>query len=828
MLLTRFRIAPVALAAAVVASALAPTAALAQNGTALVSETIHAIQLPAQPLGTALNELARQAGLQLLVRRELVEGKQAPAVRGQLTATQALERLLAGTGLTTERDGNAVVVRTASQTSESEANNEMPTVRVSGSSDRGPVPYVARETQSLGFTLPEQKTPAVINTVTEAYWEATASKTLDEVLSFVPGVNLTDNGGWTGDTLSIRGFASSIPYRDGLRQVDSGYGQSLRAMPDNIERIEIVKGPAGAEFGVAEPGGAVNFVSKQPLRETVRKLTVAVGEDGYRKLGADLTGALNEAGSVQGRLVVAYVEPEEWRAGRPGNTHRYLVAPTLNWDYSAQGQVTVGFERNHQNAPQDRGIIYLEGAWPGGFAPRDWSFHQTTSSQVNEADRLRLKHEHRFTEALKWTTAIEHGKYRYRLAEFRNAESEPGWGTLYNADGRTWSGDRLMKINWDNWRGDTTSDALRTTLEYKFKTADIEHIVSAGLDRFRSTNTASSRYSNISNTFDILAPVNNQSPVFIDKDYALWRSTIKVKEDGLTAKWLANWSERFRTIVGLRQFDYDYDYRGAYTDSLDPGENYTYTDGYGSKKTSVRVAGSYDVTAQHTVFAGVSDGHVPQTGIQRSGAPLAPLHDQALEVGLKSRLLGGKLAWTNSVYTIERSNASLEDPGNGPNDSFLVNGGKSKISGLESELTALLGQHLRVRGGVALQKSRIEANDNPSFVGNRFANTPKHQLSMLVSYNWAAFGLHDLTTDVGMTHIGQRWGNSGNTISLPGYTLVSLGAAYRIGQDTTVRLSVANATDRTYYTGMQDSGTRADQVMVGAKRNAYVTLTHSF
>lgn len=826
----RFTPAPLALAVAMVVALAASHAppAYAQTHTAAAAAVPIAINIPAQPLGQALNELARKANLQMTFPAELVAGKRAPSVVGSMTVRQALDRLLLAHGLVGQIEGDTVVVRVAAPVTATSSESVLPTVSVMTTSDRGVVPYVARETQSLGFKLPEQKTPAVVNTVTEEFWEATASKTLDEVLSFVPGINLTDNGGWTGDALSIRGFTSTVPYRDGLRQVDSGYGQSLRAMPDNIERIEVVKGPAGAEFGVAEPGGAVNFVSKQPLRETLRTITLGVGEDGYRKLGADVTGKLTEAGDVQGRLVLAYVEPEEWRSGRPDDTRRYLIAPTLNWDYSTRGKVTIGYERSYQKSPQDRGIIYLEGAWPGGFAPRDWSFHQTTSNQVNETNRIRLNHEHRFSDALTWTTGLEQGKYRYRLQEFRNADSEPGWGTLYNADGRSWSGSRLMNIYWDDWHGDTTANTLRSTLEYKFKAAAADHVVLGSFDRFSSTNVAGSLYSNVSNTLDILAPVNNQTPAFIDQNYALWASTIQVKEEGLSAKWLANWTDRFRTIVGVRKFDYTYDYDASYVDFQDASNNYPYVDAYGSKKTSLRIAGSYDLSPSHTVFAGASDGYVPQTGIKRDGSPLEPIHDQALEAGIKSRMMDGKLAWTNSLFTIRRSNASLQDPSNGPNQSFVVNGGETKISGFESELTAQVAQHLRLRAGLALLQSRIVANDTTDFVGNRFANTPKQQVSLLASYNWAKFGLSQLTSDLGLTHIGQRWGNSGNTISLPGYTLLSLGAAYRVTPETTVRLSIANATDETYYTGMQDSGSRADQVMVGAKRNAFLTLVHSF
>lgn len=309
------------------------------------------------------------------------------------------------------------------------------------------------------------------------------------------------------------------------------------------------------------------------------------------------------------------------------------------------------------------------------------------------------------------------------------------------------------------------------------------------------------------------------------EDYALWESTIKVREEGINLKWLANWSDQWRTILGLRRFDYTYDYDGAYTDFTDPINDYLWPDNYGSSKTSFRLASSYDLNEQHTIFADISDGYVPQSGATRNG-PLDPVHDRAVELGVKSQLLDGRLSWTNSLFGTKRAGVALNDPNNGVNDSFVINGGESRIYGIESEFNAQLGHYLLVRAGLALQKSRILKHDNSDFEGNRFANTPKRQVSLMTSFNWGGFALPDLTTDLGFTHISQRWGNSGNNISLPGYTLLSLGAAYQLAEQTSLRLSVANASDETYYTGMQDSGARADQVMVGAKRNAFLTLTH--
>lgn len=803
---------------------LAPSPAVAQSPTSAQAETLITFSIPAGTLDQTLNNFAATAGIMLATDGTKTKNLTSNGLNGKYTVRSGFAVLLAGTGLQAVKDtSGGYVLRDAPK-----SVGVLKSVKVTADADLSVVPYVASETTSLGFKLSDQKTPAIINTVTEAFWEATAAKTLDEVLSYIPGINLTDNGGWTGDTIAVRGFLSSIPFRDGMRQVDSGYGQSLRSMPDNIERIEIVKGPAGAEFGVAEPGGAVNFITKKPLVEKQGSISLGVGQDGYRKVSTDLTGAINNEENVQGRIVLAYVEPEEWRAGRPDDTYRYLIAPSLNWDYTEQGSLTIGYERSYQNSPQDRGIIYLEGAWPGGFAPRDWSFHQTSSTQVNETERLYLNHRHKFNESITWTTAIERGNYDYHLKEFRNAETEPGWGTLYNDDGLTWSGDRTINLFWDNWRGDTNANAFRSTVDYTLDAAGVEHVLSLGVDRTKSTNLADSLYSDISNTLDLLAPVNNQQPQIIRENYALWESTIKKEEKGVNAKWLANWSERWRTILGLRRFDYSYDYDAAYTDFTDAANNYPWIDAYGSKETSARIATSFDITDKHTVFAGFSDGYVPQGGIKRDGTPLDAIHDRAFEMGIKSLLMDGNLSWTNSLFETKRSGVTLNDPDNGPNDSFVINGGKARIYGIESELSAQVGRYLLVRAGLALQESRILVNDTDAFEGNRFANTPERQVSFTASYNWEGMGFSDFTTDAGFTHISQRWGNSGNNISLPSYTLVNLGAAYQIADQTSIRLSIANATDEIYYTGMQDSGARADQVMVGSKRNAFLTLTQSF
>lgn len=666
--------------------------------------------------------------------------------------------------------------------------------------------YSATASEALGFDLSPQAVPATINILPSDLWQVAGARTLDDMLQFVPGVNLNDNGGWTGDALVIRGFAATLPFRDGMRSVNS-YGQSLRAMSDNIERVEIIKGPSATDFGVAEPGGVINFVTKKPQIEHSGSGTVKIGEDGYRRFSVDTTGAMVASEALQGLLVLAYEEPPEWRMGRPDNTHRYLIAPSVNWDINNKASLLFAYEKQYQKSPQDRGIIYLENAWPGGFAPRDWSFHQTSSNQENETDRFSLTTKVEINSALELTAILEHQKYRYNLQEFRNAETEPDWGDLYQEDGRTWSGERITNLFWSDWKGDIPASSAKVFLDYTLG----NHTLKFGYDNYfsKAKNTYASY--TIDNTLDILAPVNNQQPNILSYD-GTSSDVLRTEESGFSLRWLGEWTPRFRTVVGARRFDFEYEGYGDYE----------------ATKTSLRLSASYDLNSSHTLFIGLSDGYVPQAGEQRYSA-VEPLHDKAAEIGVKSQFLNGQIQWTNSVYQTNRDNLTVADPTNSPTESFLINAGKAEIRGFESELTGELTSNWSVRLGIALMDSEIVENEVAEFEGNRFGNTPDHQIALLTSYSWGDIGIGELSTDFGVTRIGYRWGDAGNTVKLPAYHLVNLGANLEPAENWRINITATNLTDETYYTGMQfNNAARADQVMVGNIRNISLSATYKY
>ncbi|MDO5088118.1 MAG: TonB-dependent receptor plug domain-containing protein, partial [Comamonadaceae bacterium] len=266
-----------AIALALAASAAAPHA-WAQGQPA---ETAAAIHLPAQPLGQALNELARQAGLQLLVRPELVAGKTAPAVSGRLTARQALQRLLAGSGLAADVRGAEVTVRPlpaaparpAAPATPAAAPGEaktLPAVTVQAAPDlsgttEGTRSFTTRAMSSAtGLALSPRETPQSVSVITRERIEAQGLGTLSDAVAATPGVHTMQEDS-RGDSMSARGFAISNYQIDGMsltwpRRWDAGESRNNLAMYD---RVEVVRGATGLLTGAGEPSASINLVRKR-------------------------------------------------------------------------------------------------------------------------------------------------------------------------------------------------------------------------------------------------------------------------------------------------------------------------------------------------------------------------------------------------------------------------------------------------------------------------------------------------------------------------------------------------------------------------------------
>ncbi|MCR6651366.1 MAG: TonB-dependent receptor plug domain-containing protein [Cellvibrionaceae bacterium] len=183
---------------------------MAQVQTAAAGTEIHQFNIPAQPLGEALITFGQQSGLQVTADSTVVANKQATSVVGAMTTTQALARLLMGTGLDYRLDGAMVSVQAAQQ-----GTSTLPAVKVKASgvqeSALGPVGgYVARNSATgTKSDTPLIETPQTISVVTREQVEIQGADSLDKAFGYTAGIYSTSGSGQrlTGTSFSVRGFS---------------------------------------------------------------------------------------------------------------------------------------------------------------------------------------------------------------------------------------------------------------------------------------------------------------------------------------------------------------------------------------------------------------------------------------------------------------------------------------------------------------------------------------------------------------------------------------------------------------------------------------------
>ncbi|MEM8796111.1 MAG: TonB-dependent receptor [Pseudomonadota bacterium] len=217
------------------------------------------IDVPSQPLGSAISELSGETGLPIVVDEGLVKGKTSRAVKGDLTTRQALKMMVAGSGLS--------VLELPDQTF---------ALTEAASSQDGDVllDEVLITTRRTAEEISD--VPGSVAVVTGLEIERSNVQNTVETISRVPNVSLTS--GTPGEVnLSIRGISNTIGgaasspangvFQNGILLNPVGFTTALANAQVDLERVEVAFGPQGTAFGRGTIGGAINFVTKKPTDE---------------------------------------------------------------------------------------------------------------------------------------------------------------------------------------------------------------------------------------------------------------------------------------------------------------------------------------------------------------------------------------------------------------------------------------------------------------------------------------------------------------------------------------------------------------------------------
>lgn len=248
--------------------------ALLLAGAAWAQGALVNLDIPAQPLDKALNALALQSNARVVFATELTDGKTAPALKGTLAPREALDRLLTGSGLRARQEGQTLTVERVPLPAANAAQGDksLPTVTVKESAEvpgELPKPYAGGQVAKgarvgiLG-NLDTFSTPFSITAYTDTLLRDQQARSIADVVINDPSIQLGLPRSGLQDQFVIRGFRTF--QQDILFDGVGGVVDTRRPALDNVERVEILKGPSALLYNTTVNGnfsGVINYVPKR-------------------------------------------------------------------------------------------------------------------------------------------------------------------------------------------------------------------------------------------------------------------------------------------------------------------------------------------------------------------------------------------------------------------------------------------------------------------------------------------------------------------------------------------------------------------------------------
>ncbi|MFZ0153474.1 TonB-dependent receptor [Pseudomonas sp.] len=661
--------------------------------------------------------------------------------------------------------------------------------------------YKASESKSaLRIDAPLRDIPQTVNVVPQSVIKDQGAQSMEDVLKNVPGIGLS-NGDGQRDQVTIRGFSAiGDMYVDGLRD-DALYYRDL----SNVERVEVVKGPAAVLYGRGSSGGLINSVSKKPTFSPVQEVGVSVDSEGKRRTQFDAGWADQQQGDKAFRITGALEDSDTFRDD--GYIDRKAIAPTAYFKLSDDLDLTVGATYLYDKRLIDFGIPAL------GDRPVDVDRDKRFGAGDPDDDYAR-------SEVFSFTAGVD-----YRLNDDFTLSNTSRYyhydldrnNTLADTSPTRFvtgaNGELLIKLNRGNVQRTEDGWFNQTELKHQTQVAGMNHNLLYGVELGRQVKDQSVfSQSNVA-----------QVPVFEDglKDvpFQANRQTAKgtTTQDtaGFYVQDLIELAPQWKALVGVRYDVFDQEY----ADDLS-GADLSRTD----TTWSPRVGLVFQPDQVQSYYVSVSRSYQPSSevfALSTGNQGLEPEETTNYEVGAKWDLLDSRLAVTAALFRLERTNMKTADPANPAN---LVLSAEQRTDGFEATVSGQLTDKWQVYGGFAFLDAEItKSNSRTNGVANE-GQTPT--LTPRTSANlWLVRSLTE-TWRVGMgaNYVDERYTSLDNVVVMPSYTTVDAALLYNQPKwDMALRLR--NVFDRDYYASAHGS---VDLITPGAPRTLELSTNYRF
>ena len=703
------------------------------------------------------------------------------------------------------------------------ASEELQTVEIVGTNGKkyyGNYSFSATKTATLNKDIPQ-----AISSISKELIADRQAAVLADAVKNVTSVSQSS----FYNQFSIRGINQNEEGTiiNGMRTRQNYFNQPLT---NNLERIEVIKGPASATFSSVDPGGSINLVTKKPLTEDRKEITISGGSFSTVRGALDFTGPINAEKTLLYRLNVGYEDSKSFRdlQFRKG----YMIAPSFSYIPNDQTSLNVEMVLNNSNSRLDRGQAIF-GAMAGqtdlNSTPIRFNMGASNDKFNTQDLMLMANFVHKFSKSIAFNVAYMQQNWNEDLLEHRTNNafaidennqpirslagmiavqrqqkySTENISSYFNINASTFGLGHKLVVGYDR----ITTQKLRggginTAQGYRLKDGTIAaryDVSKKDLYQFRVVNGINAPVTNVE-------PFNLANPNYTLKnisDYVFAKVEIPPSYYLINGVYLQDQIkyQQLTVTLGLRQEWYE-DYG-----------NYRLTNEtkISQHKLLPRLGITYAVNSHINVYGTYLQGYQPQSNTAAlvivpppAGTSFKPLESDLKEIGAKSEWLGGNLMVNVALFEINQKNLLIN-----ANDPFdvnrLIERGAQRSRGIEVESSGFIKPNWQFNVGYSYINATVTEDFNPLVVGERVQNTPKHSASLWTRYNLETRTLKGIGFGAGVQYSGNKLPLYIRDFTLPAYTVIDAAIYYSpAASKVQLAMNINNILNKTYWVGAQN------------------------
>ncbi len=638
----------------------------------------------------------------------------------------------------------------------------------------------AERASVAGFAdAPLLQTPASVSVITREQMQALNLRSTTDASRYDASIGDAYNAVGYAEQFSIRGFKldNARSYRkDGL-----AISGDTQIPLENKDRIEVLKGLAGLQAGVAAPGGIVNYATKRPTNETLRSALLEVSERGTVLGTLDLGGRFADRRfgyriNLAGERLRSYID------GADG--HRNFISGAFDWQITPQALLQIDADYQKKSQVSAPGFQLIDGVSLPHVAADTMLNNQPWSYPVEtESSNIGVRFQYRFNPD--WQAVVGANRHDFKRDDYTAFPYGCTAQELY--PGFCGNGDYDV-YDYRSLGEKKKPLAAQAMLQGRFATGALRHELTAGLSYFQNKERWADYLYEYAGVSNIHRPVAVQPLAWtsdpaterrVDRESSAFVQDIVGLTDALKLHAGARYTKVRRNELGLT----------AQTDA-----------GFWLPNVALVYSPRANVSGYVSYAQGLEHGGIAPIGTTFPNRALAPGKSKQVEAGVKAEVRGISLA--AAVFQIDKG-LEYTDATN-----TFVRNGEARHRGLEMSAQGKATRALTVGASLAALHTEQDGTGQAFFDGKRVTNVPAFRSTVFADY--ALPQVPGLSVNGDWQFVAKKAFDQANTVMVPKYHVVNLGASYATraaGRPLTLRAQVRNAFDKFYWRDVtQDLG----------------------